>query len=354
MTTSFWSRFTQRRILAPLASENPFAFGLALLDSLEKEPSETVIFPMEDSTLTWIAEHREILDRTRGRILIPNLEPLRIAQDKGKTIRHAQSLGIPCPGTREPPDISDFINQISNLDPDQFIVKPRIGTGSAGFTTLQSLNPTTWHSRWNQYGPLLIQEKIPFHGSAVGVSLLMDKDGDCVAAFAHKRTQQYPVSGGPSTDRKSIEAPELVNQSIALLKSLSWQGVAMVEWKIDPRDGIPKLMEINPRFWGSLELAVRSGVNFPTLYARAALGEKLTPIRNYAVGIRCRWMIPGEILRYMSQKKVDREPLNLFLKGLPQSAEEWDIHDLRGFFSTLICTIALAFNPRYWRYVRKR
>lgn len=46
----------------------------------------------------------------------------------------------------------------------------------------------------------------------------------------------------------------------------------MVEWKVDLRDGRPKLMEINPRFWGSLELAVRSGVNFPSLYADADRG----------------------------------------------------------------------------------
>jgi predicted ATP-grasp superfamily ATP-dependent carboligase len=200
---------------------------------------------------------------------------------------------------------------------------------------------------------MLIQERIPSHGVARGVSLLMNQDGECIASFAHQRIRQYPIHGGPSTDRQSIDDPNLVKQSIALLKSLSWQGIAMVEWKVDPRDGIPKLMEINPRFWGSLELAIRSGVDFPSLYVQAALGHPLKSIHSYQIGTRCRWIIPGDILRYLSEKKQNREPFTEFLKGLPKSAEEWDLQDIRGFLSTWICTGALAFNPRYWKYVRR-
>jgi hypothetical protein len=62
-------------------------------------------------------------------------------------------------------------------------------------------------------------------------------------------------------------------------------------------------------------------------------------------------MIPGEVLRYLTQPKSKRERLGQFLKGLPKLAEEWDIKDFRGMFATIICTAALALNPRYWKYV---
>jgi hypothetical protein len=112
---------------------------------------------------------------------------------------------------------------------------------------------------------------------------------------------------------------------------------------------VAKLMEINPRFWGSLELAVRSGVDFPALYARASLGEKLGAPSAYKTGVRCRWVIPGDILRYLTDDS--RESPLRFFRGLPETAEEWDPQDLRGAFSTLVCTGSLALNLRYWRYV---
>ena len=73
----------------------------------------------------------------------------------------------------------------------------------------------------------------------------------------------------------------------------------MVEFKVDPRDGIPKLMEINPRFWGSLSLAVEAGVNFPFLLYRLSCGETFSPVTDYQTGVRCRWLLPGDLLHYV-------------------------------------------------------
>lgn len=61
-------------------------------------------------------------------------------------------------------------------------------------------------------------------------------------------------------------------------------------------------------------------------------------------------MIPGEILRFLTQKRAERESLAKFLSHL-RSAEEWDLRDLPGAVGALVCTGALALNPRYWRYV---
>jgi predicted ATP-grasp superfamily ATP-dependent carboligase len=74
----------------------------------------------------------------------------------------------------------------------------------------------------------------------------------------------------------------------------------MVEFKVDPRDGIPKLMEVNPRFWGSLQLAIVSGVDFPYLLLKIARGESFEPILRYTVGKRCRWLLLGDIQLFLS------------------------------------------------------
>jgi predicted ATP-grasp superfamily ATP-dependent carboligase len=141
--------------------------------------------------------------------------------------------------------------------------------------------------------------------------------------------------------------------SLRLLKSLDWKGIAMVEWKIDVATQRPMLMEINPRFWGSLELAVRAGVDFPYLYALAAAGQPLPALPTYADGVRCRWLIPGEILRFLSQEKSQRETVRIFLSGLPRSAEEWDATDLRGTLAALVCPAISVLNPKYWRFLAR-
>ena len=81
--------------------------------------------------------------------------------------------------------------------------------------------------------------------------------------------------------REGVEHPQVMELGLSLLKSLNWVGIAMVEFKVDPRDGIPKLMEVNPRFWGSLQLAIVSGVDFPYLILKMARGEKFEPILHY-------------------------------------------------------------------------
>lgn len=303
--------------------------------------------------MNWVCAHRAELEAAGARFLLPPMGSLDIAQDKARTVSAAEEIGIPCPKTWHPSTVEDFLRLVGTLEPGSFVAKPRSGSGSAGISYGEKRTEEEWKDHWERFGAVLVQERIPASGAGKGVSLLFDENGECIAAFAHERLQQYPNSGGPSTDRYSIHEPELVEMSIRLLKHLQWRGIAMVEWKIHPADGKPRLMEINPRFWGSLELAVRSGVDFPALYARAALGESLLPALQYPAGVRCRWMIPGEILRWLSQPKEKRESILEFLKGLPGLAEEWDATDLRGAVATIVCTAALALNPRYWKYVRR-
>jgi predicted ATP-grasp superfamily ATP-dependent carboligase len=354
-TTGFWSRFTRGRIRAPLASTDPDAFGRALvaaLESLQRDGDKPVLFPMEDASLMWVSRHRDLI-APLCHCLLPPHHAIVIAQDKGATVRHAREAGLPCPASHEPASFEEFWPIVERLAPGTFVVKPRSGAGSAGIRYGERGTRAEWFSHWERFGPLLVQDRVPREGAGLGVSLLFDRESRCVAAFAHERLRQYPVSGGPSTDRRSRHDPDLVEQSIRLLRQLDWQGIAMVEWKRDPRDGVPKLMEINPRFWGSLELAVRAGVDFPLLFARAARGERLpggSP--SYEAGVRLRWMMPGEVLRFFHDP--DREPLGSFLRGLPRDAEEWDPADLRGLVATIACTAVLALNPRYWKYGCRR
>jgi hypothetical protein len=107
--------------------------------------------------------------------------------------------------------------------------------------------------------PLILQQRIV--GPGTGIFLLL-WDGRVRAVFAHRRLREKPPAGGVSVYRESIVAdPALVERSRRLLARLHWQGVAMVEFKIDAFTGTPYLMEINGRFWGSLQLAIDAGID---------------------------------------------------------------------------------------------
>jgi predicted ATP-grasp superfamily ATP-dependent carboligase len=146
--------------------------------------------------------------------------------------------------------------------------------------------------------PSLIQERIV--GPGEGVFVLFDRGRLC-AAFAHRRLREKPPSGGVSVLSESVAVdPQLLDYASRLLAPLDWHGVAMVEFKRDCRTGRGVLMEVNGRFWGSLQLAVDSGVDFPYLAWRLALGRGVDSPERYELGVRSRWLL-GDLDHLLSR-----------------------------------------------------
>jgi predicted ATP-grasp superfamily ATP-dependent carboligase len=92
-------------------------------------------------------------------------------------------------------------------------------------------------------------------------------------------------------------------QGVRLLKKLKWRGVAQVEYLEDERDGVLKLMEINPRFWDSLQTVIQAGVDFPHLLYQISTEGDVDPELEYRSGEICRSMLPGEILYFLANFK---------------------------------------------------
>ena len=98
--------------------------------------------------------------------------------------------------------------------------------------------------------------------------------GEPLLLFQHRRIREYPISGGVSTCCESMPLdPKLRDWSVALLKAMNWDGVAMVEFRYDEASGRAVLLEVNGRFWGSLPLAVHAGCDFPYEFYRSSVGR---------------------------------------------------------------------------------
>jgi predicted ATP-grasp superfamily ATP-dependent carboligase len=156
--------------------------------------------------------------------------------------------------------------------------------------------------------PVLLQQRVV--GPGIGVFLLV-WGGELVASFAHRRLREKPPSGGVSVYSESVPLdPQMLERCRALLARFGWRGVAMVEFKIDAVTGTPYLMEVNGRFWGSLQLAIDAGVDFPTLLLAASSGQPCSPAPDYRTGVRLRWWW-GDVDHLIARLRRSRAALAL-------------------------------------------
>lgn len=297
-TTGFFSKYCKHNVVYPSPKKRQDQF-LKYMVELVKDNEYDVIFPMTDDTVVPIVEHKKEFSK-HTIVPFPDYNVLMNAIDKTKTLRIAMRNNIPCPKTHFMNELSD-LNDIKDDLVYPIIIKPAKGFGARGVELCKSYEELKLKSRevYVVHGPLLVQEYIP-HGNEIGVYALFNFDSQPRAVAVQRRIRSYPISGGPSTLRESIRYPELVEIAFDLLKILKWQGVAMVEFRVDPRDNIPKLMEINPRFWGSLQLSILSGVDFPYLLYQLVTKGDIKPVMDYKEGVKCRWMLPGDILWFLS------------------------------------------------------
>ncbi len=156
--------------------------------------------------------------------------------------------------------------------------------------------------------PLLVQERTI--GDGIGVFLLRT-NGHTMLRFAHRRLREKPPAGGVSTYRESITPPPvLVSRCEQLLDALEYHGAAMLEFKQDETTGAYVLMEINARLWGSVQLAIDAGVNFPRALVEVTLGMPVTPSTGDGVGVRSVWEL-GEVDHALALVRQSREQLQL-------------------------------------------
>jgi predicted ATP-grasp superfamily ATP-dependent carboligase len=265
-----------------------------------KENHYECLYPMEEETLLLLARHRSEIAKYTS-LLIPDSKEIEFVRDKGNLLRFAEAHGIPTPKTFYGPP-TPTLPPWGGGESEGYVIKPRISSGSFGIAYVkkrEDLIPL-YQKVHAQYPFPLVQEWIPDGGGTFGFSALFDDGSHVKAAFIHKKLRMYPIQGGPSTLREGVQHSQIMELGLSLLKSLNWTGVAMAEFKVDPRDGIPKLMEVNPRFWGSLHLAIISGVDFPYLILKMARGDQFDPVLSYTMGKRCRWLLFGDILHFLS------------------------------------------------------
>jgi predicted ATP-grasp superfamily ATP-dependent carboligase len=288
------SRFASARVELPDPLVAPDAFADVTGAAVRAHGCD-VVLPVTDASVLALLTQPDAV--APARMPLPPLDRFRRVSDKAAVGAAAAAIGIRVPRQVR----SDTRDEIRGLSAARQLVPPlvlkparSVAGGEAGRTKHGVVHAADWPTAARLASslpdgafPLLIQERIV--GPGTGIFLLV-WGGRLVAAFAHRRVREKPPAGGVSVVCESVALDlELLARSEALLRCFDWSGVAMIEYKRDAATAEAVLMEINGRFWGSLQLAVDAGVDFPRLLLECALGGTPAPAVDYRVGIRNRW-----------------------------------------------------------------
>jgi predicted ATP-grasp superfamily ATP-dependent carboligase len=278
------SRFVSRSLRVPRLRD-PEETVTALLDTgRDLGLDGWVLFPTREETVAAIAQQRERLQQV-FRVPTPSWETVRVAWDKRETYRVAERLGVPAPRCWFPRGEADLADV--PLDAP-VVLKPAVKEHFFYATGVKAWRADTREQLYDAFRratevvpaeEVIVQEMIPGDGTRQSAYCAFFRDGEAVATMTVLRRRQHPSDfGRASTYVETVDLPEIVEPAERFLREIGYYGLVEMEFKHDPRDGRPKLLDVNARTWGYHSLGAAAGVDFPALLHRDQLGLPVRPV----------------------------------------------------------------------------
>jgi predicted ATP-grasp superfamily ATP-dependent carboligase len=270
------------------APERDFAaYADAIVDLVRRHPVDAVLPSIDSSVL---ALHRRRVELGSVAPAIGAVDAVELAISKPRTLELASRLGIAVPRSLPAPTHADVEEALAELGLPA-VVKPDESwrDEGAGGERLDPLlvGSSAQLERARRLAPALVQEYAPGVRETIK---LFRVDGRVVARFAMRVDRTWPALGGSSVMRESIDPPrDILERSEQLVDALRLDGYSEVEWR-RARDGGALLMEVNPRLSQSIELALRSGLDFASMQLEWARGGRVEPVERYRTGVRLGWL----------------------------------------------------------------
>ncbi len=266
-----------------------------------------LVFPSHNETEI-LARHRELLPAGADRLL-PDAAHCALFNHKAGTYSLAESLGLRVPRRllyREPSEIPGLVK---DLGIGGVVIKLLTSNSARGVTYADDGEEAQRKVAWMIERFALSPSRYPqveerVGGEGAGCSVLY-WHGRRIATFCHRRLRERVPTGGTSTLRESIESPVMEEAACRLFDHVGWHGLAMSEFKLAADGGAPWFIEVNPRLWGSLPLAVGAGTEFPFLLWCCAVRGPDAALEHHRrtakrLGYRARWLW-GDCMLALSQ-----------------------------------------------------
>jgi predicted ATP-grasp superfamily ATP-dependent carboligase len=260
-----------------------------------------LIMPILEHQMIALTKNRKKFSCT---FAFPDYHILEMASNKKIVLEYARELNIPCPKTilcENSEAVSQYTDQGSDQVQFPMVIKPIRGRGGEGISLVNSAKEfqKIGEESIKKWGPVLLQEKIPY-SERYSVVILMNFNQQMKRFCVLREIRYFPLETGPATFVETINRPDLVNQAQQILESLKYYGIAELDFVNDPRDNIPKLMEINPRFWGSLQGAISAGIDFPYLLFKLFTEGDIDNKQGYNIGVKTRHVFLDDYRRLLA------------------------------------------------------
>jgi D-aspartate ligase len=322
------SRYASRHLPWPVGDRLAFLRDLAEHDGLRG----WALIPSADETAALVARHHAEL----GDLYVHTLPPwgiVRWAYDKRLTYEAAARARVPSPRTARPrtPEEAAAVDV-----PFPVVLKPAIKESFNALTAAKAWRvdrredlPERFAEAAALVDPdvLMVQELVPGGGEAQFSYAALCRDGVPLAALTARRTRQYPADfGRASTFVETVACPEVIEPSERFVAEIGYTGLIELEYKRDPRDGVLKLLDVNPRVWGWHTLCGRAGIDFPWLLWLLVSGQDVPPARaRDGVGwLRLTTDTPTAVRELLARRLPVREYARSLRRPRESAIFAWD------------------------------
>lgn len=296
----FYSRYLEKKHLIARPKREPEKYINDLLH-LVKTGNYDVLLPVSYISYQLCAHNAKAISK-HVHLTLPGVEQIELASSKSKTYQLAEEIGLPYPAVYNVNSEQDLVGLEVNFP---CVIKAPFEAGKNIVEYAKDKEELIRKFRSvNSAGDFkgempIVQDYIK--GGGFGFFAYY-KEGKCIQYFMHKRIREYPVKGGASTVAESFYDETLKEYGSRILDHLKWNGIAMVEFKRNDETGIYYLMEINAKFWGSLDLALVCGVNFPQMLIDNSENKTDLPVKeNSYHKMRFQWILNGDLLHVLER-----------------------------------------------------
>jgi len=285
-------------IQSPLESIEGF---LGDIMKIIKKEKIDIVMPFGHASVGACSYGKEKIEEY-SKLIFPDFETFMNFHDKWKTIEICKRANVPAPITFHPKDIEDLENYKSKIT-FPCIIKAQMGCGIK--QGVRKAN--NWNELIKYYKEITSNENYEFLDNferpiiqefmegkihdVVGVF----NNGDPVGVLSQKRYITYPIEGGTGSVNITTKDSKAIEYMKKLMKEVKWTGPAMGEFMYIEKEDEFKLIEVNPKFWGTLALSLSVGMNFPKMAADLALKNKVTEKFDYPENYMYRWSLTEEI-----------------------------------------------------------
>jgi predicted ATP-grasp superfamily ATP-dependent carboligase len=287
---AFRSRYSARNVVLPNFKIDAGAFSGGVVDFVRHHPTR-VVLPTADGAIAALLPRRAELAALGCTLALAPDPILEIANNKDRTLKIALELGIAYPKTLQIDTPDQLPAALAELG-FPVVLKPNRSWGTVVRLASEEAINEAEAERIAQHffeGNTSVLAQQWVGGRREGVTMFIS-DGNVRAVCAHVAHRTSPAIGGASVMRESLPVPaDIYDSAVRLVKAMGLEGTCEVEFRRD-LDNRPFLMEVNARLAGTIENAVRSGVDFPLMLWRWAAGLPVESVDGYKTGVRTRWL----------------------------------------------------------------